>query len=116
MKILINIILSGLAVAISDYFLSRVVVTNFLVALVVVVVLGIINAFIRPIILLLTLPINLVTLGLFTFVINALMVLLAAAVVPGFTVASFWSALLFSLVFWAIKTLFNAVVKPEHRH
>ena len=61
-------------------------------------VLGAINAFIKPVVVILTLPINILTLGLFTLVINALLVMLAARIVPGFGVAGFWSALAFAVV------------------
>lgn len=76
------------------------------------VVLALINTFIRPVLLLLTLPINIVTLGLFTLVINALLVMLAAAIVPGFQIASFWTALLFSILLFLINALFDAWSKP----
>lgn len=82
---------------------------TFLTAVVVSVVLGVINAILKPILLFLTLPITLVTLGLFTFVINAALVLLVAQIVPGFDVVSFTWALLFSLVLslvsWFLNTL-----------
>ncbi len=70
-------------------------------------VLGFINLFIKPVITLFTLPITVVTLGLFSLVINALLVLLAAEVVPGFSVSGFWSALLFSLVLSFINAFFG---------
>ena len=73
-------------------------IEGFVAALVLAVVLGAINAFIKPVIIILTLPINILTLGLFTFVINALLIMLAAMIVPGFGVASFWWAVLFSIV------------------
>ena len=91
-------LLSTIAVMISAYVLPGVAVSGFVAALVTAVVLGIINAVIRPLAIILTLPLTIVTLGLFALVINAVLVLLAAAVVPGFAVASFWWALAFSLV------------------
>ncbi len=98
MGALITLLLSGIAVAISSYIIPGVAVENFFVAVVVAVVLGIVNAVIKPVLTVLTLPINIVTLGLFTFVINALMVMLAGAIVPGFTVDGVVAALLFSIV------------------
>lgn len=98
MNALITLLLSGIVVAISSYVIPGVTVENFLTAIVVAVVLGIVNAVIKPILVVLTLPINLLTLGLFTFIINALMVMLAGAIVPGFTVDGLLAALLFSIV------------------
>jgi putative membrane protein len=107
MQVLINILLTGLAVGIADYLIPGVALESFWTAIVVGAVMGLINALVRPIILLLTLPFNVLTLGLFTFVINALMILLAAAIVPGFAVAGFWSALLFSIIVSLLKMLFG---------
>ncbi|MBI2024233.1 phage holin family protein [Candidatus Giovannonibacteria bacterium] len=98
MPIVINWIISALAIIVVAYLLPGVTVSGFIAALITALVLGIINAFLRPILVILTLPINIITLGLFTFVINALLIMLAGAVVPGFAVRNFWWALLFSLV------------------
>jgi putative membrane protein len=97
-QILINLLVSGLAVLISGYVLPGVKVDDFFTAIVVAVVLGIVNAALRPVLVLLTLPITIITLGLFTFAINALMVLLVDAIVPGFHVQDFLWALIFSIV------------------
>ena len=83
------------------------VVENFFSALIAALVLGLVNAFVRPILLLLTLPINLLTLGLFTFVVNALMLLLVSHVVKGFTITSFAAAFIGALLLWAISWLTN---------
>jgi putative membrane protein len=74
-------------------------------------VLGIVNAVIRPVLLLLTLPINVVTLGLFTFVVNAVMLLLVAAVVKGFSVSGFGSALLGSVVLSVVSGLLSHLIR-----
>lgn len=78
-------------------------------AIITVVVLGIVNALIRPLILILTLPVNILTLGLFTFVINALMFWFASSIVKGFEVdgfwPAFWGALLFSIASWLISAV-----------
>ncbi|RJQ36175.1 phage holin family protein [Candidatus Parcubacteria bacterium] len=97
-SILVTWLVLTLAVIAGAYVLPGVRVTGFVAALVTALVLGIINALVRPALLVLTLPINALTLGLFTFVINALLIMLAAVIVPGFEVDSFWSALLFSIV------------------
>ncbi len=89
------------------YILPGVDVSNWFVALVVAVVLGLINAVLRPILLVLTLPVNILTLGLLTFVIDAGLVLLAARLVDGFHITTFWWALLFALLMgfsnWLLK-------------
>ncbi len=109
MKILINWLISGIAVVVSSYLLPGVHVADFFVALVVALVLGIINAILRPVLIILTLPINLITFGLFIFVINALLVMLTTALVPGFTVDNFGWALLFSLVLSLITWFFHTL-------
>jgi putative membrane protein len=103
MSFLLQWLVSGLAIIITAYLLPGVKVTGFFAALVTALILGLINAFIRPVLILLTLPLNILTLGLFTLVINALLILLAAAIVPGFYVQGFWWALLFGLVLAVIS-------------
>ena len=112
MTFLLKWLISTLAVIIAAYLLPGVSVRSFWTALLVALVLGIVNAIIRPIFVILTLPLTVVTLGLFLFVINALLILLTSAVVPGFEVRGFWWALLFSLVLsiisWALHKIFAA--------
>lgn len=107
MDILIRLVISTLAVFVAAYILPGIKLeSGFTTALIVAVVLGLVNTFIRPILLILTIPLNILTLGLFTFVIMALMVLLVSAIVPGFTVDGFWWAMAFALVF----SLINAII------
>jgi len=98
MRIFIKILLNTLAVIVAAYILPGVAVYGLLTAIVVAILLAAVNAVVRPILILLTLPATILTLGLFIFVINALMVMLVAWLVPGFAVLNFWWALLFSLV------------------
>lgn len=107
MKILLNWIISAIAIAITAYILPGVAVSGFVTALVLAVVLGAINLLVRPVLLLLTLPINILTLGLFTLVVNALMVILAAKVVPNFSVDGFWWALLFGIVLSIVSAVLS---------
>lgn len=88
----------AVAISVTAYLLPGITVSSFWSAIITALVLGIINAFIKPIVVLFTLPINILTLGLFTFVINALLILLVAQIVSGFAVQNFWWALLFSLI------------------
>lgn len=105
MGLLFNWLASALIILISAYLLPGVHVENFWTALVVAVVLGILNLLVKPLIVVLTLPITLVTLGLFLVIINALLILLAGQIVPGFEVDGFWWAVLFSILISIINTL-----------
>jgi putative membrane protein len=103
-------IISAIAIALAAYLIPGVMIQNFLSLILVAIVWGIINVLIRPLILLLTLPINILTLGLFTFVINAALVLLVSAIVPGFKIRDFGSALLFAIVVWLINWFLSALI------
>lgn len=107
MAFLMSLLLSTIAVFVTAYILPGVKVEGWTTALILAIVLGIINAFIRPILLLLTLPINILTLGLFTFVIIALCVMLASYIVPGFQVDGFWWAMAFGVVLAIINSFIN---------
>ena len=112
MKIVVKLLVNSLAVAITAYLLQAgVTIDSFFTAVVVAVVLGVINTFIKPIIILLTLPLNLITLGLFTFVINGLFILLVSSVVAGFDVRNFWWAVLFGIVLAIINSVLNMFSK-----
>lgn len=104
---LINLVLSALAVFVTARILPGVTLDGFVSALVVAVVLGVVNSLLRPVLILLTLPINILTLGLFTFVIIGGLVMLVSWLVPGFQVASFWWALVFALVLWLINAFLS---------
>jgi putative membrane protein len=97
-NILINWVLSAVAIFIAAYVLPGIYLADIVTVFVVALVFGILNAIVRPILIILTLPINILTLGLFTFIVNAIIVSIASALVPGFQVASFGWALLFSIV------------------
>lgn len=106
-------VINSLAVMLAAYLVPGVSVTNFWAALITALVMGLINAIVRPLVLILTLPVNILTLGLFTLVINALMFWLASAIVPGFYVAGFWPAFGGALIFWAVSWLTNALLKDK---
>jgi putative membrane protein len=106
---LVSLLLSTLAVAITAHVLSGVHVESFWVALVVAVILGVVNALILPLLLLITLPINVLTLGLFTFVIIGALVMLVTAIVPGFQVDSFGWAMVFAVVLAVINAILKAI-------
>ncbi|MBU6388868.1 phage holin family protein [Patescibacteria group bacterium] len=106
MKLFFHWLIAALAIGIAAYIVPGVSIT-LPGALIAAVVLGALNLFIRPILIVLTLPINILTLGLFSVVINAALVMLASALVPGFVVAGFWTALLFALALSIINWVFH---------
>lgn len=110
MRPVISILVSSIAVFVTAYILPGIHLQNFLTAIIVAVILGAINTFIRPLIFLLTLPINILTLGLFTFVIMGGLVLFVSWIVPGFTVDSFWWALAFALVLALVSGFMHSLV------
>jgi len=110
MAVLVNWIISAIAILATAYALPGVTAEGFGAALIVALVLGILNAFIRPILLTLTLPVNVLTLGLFTLVINTLLIMAADAVVPGFQISGFLTALIFGIVLAIITYLINWLV------
>lgn len=103
--------ISAGAILLSGYLIPGVKIANLWSALILVLILGFLNATIKPLLVLLTLPINILTLGLFTLVINALVVLLASSIVKGFEVGGFVNALLFSLVLVIIQAAFELLFK-----
>ncbi|TLM69235.1 MAG: phage holin family protein [Deltaproteobacteria bacterium] len=116
MGFLIKWAVSGAAIIITAYLLPGVAVEGFFAALVTALVLGLINAVIRPVLFVLTLPFNILTLGLFTLVINALLIMLADAIVPGFAVRGFWWALLFGVVLAIVNFALSPLTKPDRKN
>jgi putative membrane protein len=101
------------AIVATSYLLDGIRVSGFLPAVFAGAVLGILNAFFRPIALLLTLPINILSLGLFTFIINALMLKMASGIIPGFDVYGFWTAISGSLLISVISWLLNSFISEK---
>ena len=112
-----NSLLKIFIIAAISYALANVLngihVTDFWTAIVFALVLAVLNVFAKPVFIILTLPVTLITLGLFLFVINALMVLLASKMVDGFSIENFWWALLFSLLLSFIMSLIDKQTKEE---
>jgi putative membrane protein len=102
-------LLMTLSVGITAYLIPGIALSGFFSALLVALFLGIINTLVRPFLILITLPITILTLGLFTFVINAVLVLFASKVVRGFEVKGFWWAMLFSIVLSIIQYILNKI-------
>jgi putative membrane protein len=113
--LLVHIVITALLLALVDYFLDGIAIDGFFYALLAAVVLGIVNTVVRPVLVIVTLPITVLTLGLFLFVINALMLELAAAVVPGFEIASFGSALLGGFLLALFNLAASALLHPNKK-
>jgi putative membrane protein len=109
MRIIIGWIINALALLALPYIFTSIRVEGFYTALVTALVLGLVNTLLRPLLILLTLPINLLTLGLFTLVINGLLFWFVASFVRGFFVAGFWpavgGAVVYSVISWALSAL-----------
>ncbi len=104
-----------IAIIAASYFIDGIRVGGFFSAFFAAALLGILNAVLRPVLLILTLPVNILTLGLFTFVINALLLKMVSGAVPGFEVVGFWPAILGSLVISLVSWLLNALVGSTGR-
>lgn len=110
---LIHLLATIIAILVGAYLVPGIGIT-LIGALVLAIVLGIINLFFKPIIRLLTLPLNILTLGIFSLFVNAGLILLASYIVPDFTVASFWSAFLFSIIV-SLVTAFLGVLLADKK-
>jgi len=110
MRILIKWLVMAASILAAAYFIPGVTVDGLKTALILAVVLGLINLIIKPILILVTLPVNILTLGLFTFVINALLILLASSIVKGFEVNGFLTALFFGIILSAINFILSKLL------
>jgi putative membrane protein len=115
MMLLLKWLIMAVSIIVSAYLIPGVKVNGFLAALWVALFLGIVNILIKPILILITLPINILTLGLFTFVINALLILLASSVIKGFEVSGFWVAVFFSIVLSLINYVLGSLLGTKTR-
>ncbi|TAK05714.1 phage holin family protein [Patescibacteria group bacterium] len=113
MMLIVRWIVNTLAVMLVANVVPGIAVRDFYTALLVALVYGLMNAIVRPLLLILTLPINLLTLGLFTFVLNALLFWLVARIVPGFNVAGFMPAFWGALILWAVSYLTSALLRES---
>jgi putative membrane protein len=113
MQLLIRLIISTIAVLVTDLLLPGVHAEDFLAGLLVAITLSLLNTFLKPLLVLLTLPVTLLTLGLFLLVINAGMVMLASRIVDGFQVDGWWWALGFSVVLSIVQGFLQGLDKPK---
>ena len=113
MNLLAKILVNGLAVLIAAYLLPGIHVDGMVTAVIIAAVLILLNLVVKPILVILTFPITVITLGLFLLVINALIIMLASSIVPGFKVDGFWWALLFSIILSIIQMIFESIREPQ---
>lgn len=116
--ILFRWIVLTVAILFAAYVIDGIHVSGFFSALFAAAILGVLNAFLRPILIILTLPFNILTFGLFTFIINALLLKMAAGVIKGFEIDGFWPAilgsLLISIVSWILNWIISDTGKVEY--
>lgn len=116
MNLILRWVINSLALlGISYLLIPGISFSGFYAALITVFVLGLVNAVIRPLVLLLTLPLNIVTLGLFTFVVNGLMFWLVSTVVKGFEVSGFWAAFFGALILTVVSWIVSSFLRQDHR-
>jgi putative membrane protein len=114
MNFLIRLLVTALAAMLSAYLLPGVTIKDFTTALVLALVLAILNLLVKPILIILTLPATILTLGLFLLVINAIIILLASNLVKGFKVDGFWWALIFSLVLTVVSGIMHSIAGGDN--
>lgn len=113
LKLLIKWILLTLSILIVSYLLDGIKVDDFASALMAAALLGILNSLVRPLLILLTLPINLITFGIFIFIINAALLMLVSHFISGFHVAGFWTAVFGSILISVSNALLNWLIKDN---
>lgn len=111
MRVIAKIFAGSIAVIIAAFLLPGIEIKDFVTSIIVAVVLAILNSVVKPILIILTIPVTVFTLGLFLLAINAFIILIADYLVSGFQVDGFWWALLFSIVMTVIMSIFNALEK-----
>ena len=113
MKLILRILLSAVAVIILANVLPNVSIDGFMTAVIVAVVLSILNLLVKPILVILTLPVTVITFGLFLLIINAIIILLADKLIDGFAVGNIWWALIFSLLLSFLQSIFFTLLKDD---
>jgi putative membrane protein len=115
MKLLMKIVFSSILVMFLSNVMNGVHVDNYTTSIIVAIVLGLLNIFVKPILVLFTLPVTVFTLGLFLLFINALLILLCTKIVGGFTVDSFFDALIFSTVLSFLQSIMYRLINEEKK-
>ena len=115
MKIILKLLLNAVAVFVLAEILNGVSVDNYVTSLIVAVVLSILNVLVKPILVILTLPATILSLGLFLFVVNAIIILLADKLIDGFRVDGIWTAILFSILLCILQSLLHSFLKTDKK-
>ncbi len=115
MTFLIKILLNAVAIFFLANILNGVHINHYTTAIIVAVVLSLLNMVVKPILVILTIPITIVTLGLFLLVINAIIIFFADSLISGFRVDSIWTAILFSLLLSALQSLLHSFLKQKKK-
>ncbi len=115
MNFILKLLLNAVAVFVLAELLSGVYVDDYLTSLLVAVVLSVLNVLVKPVLILLTLPVTILSLGLFLFVINALIILLADRLIDGFSVNGLWTAILFSILLSILQSILHSFLKTENK-
>jgi len=115
MNFILKLLVNALAVLITAYLMPGVDIASPAWSVLIAAVLSLLNAVVKPVMIILTLPVTVFTFGLFILVINALVVMLTSRIVSGFTVDNFWAALGFSLVLAIIQSIFEATAQREEQ-
>ena len=115
MGLLVRWLILTVAIMVASYLIQGLEVKGFFSALFAAAILGVLNVFFRPILLILTLPINILTLGFFTFIINAVLLKMASGVISGFVVHGFWSAVFGGFIISVVSWLLNSFINDQGR-
>jgi putative membrane protein len=113
MNLIIRILVTAILVMVIAHFMPGVNVASFTISVIVAIVLGLLNIFIKPVLVLLTLPVTIVTFGLFLLVINALIILLCTKIVGGFAVDGFFTAILFSIILSILQSIMFSLTERD---
>ncbi len=113
MKLVVKLLLTAFAVLVLSNLLSGIIVDDYMTAIIIAFVIAVLNLFVRPVLVILTLPVTILTLGLFLFVINAIIILMAGKLVSGFYVNGFFTALLFSVLLSIFRSFLFSLMKEE---
>jgi putative membrane protein len=116
MNFLIKILITSLAVLFTSKILPGITIDNYTTAILVAIVIALLNTFLKPLLILLTIPVTVLTLGLFLLVINAFIIMITSELIKGFNVDGFWWALLFSIILSIVTSLLEAIAGSHKQH
>jgi putative membrane protein len=113
MRLLARIILSTMAIMVTSYILPGVTIDSFLTALATALLIALLNTLVKPVLIILTIPVTIITFGLFLLVINASIIMMTSSMLSGFHVTGFWHALLFSIILSGITAVMESMVSSD---